>query len=134
MSDTHQWDVQINVAGEVIGAIHFSTEYYTGPFDPGSNVIVVDLRLENVGTEDGNIYFRLFEYPNTNDELMLEEDNMFCEHSAAFCNYGPIMILIPTGITSYPLGIKVWGEDESEPSWGAMGTFMWGQLEMHIIS
>lgn len=133
MSDTHQWEVIIS-AGQVIGVIHFSTEYYTGPFDPGSNAIVVDLKVENTGDEDGFIYWKLFEFPNSSQEQLLDNDQIFCASGSAYCNYGPIMITIPTGLTSYPLGIKVWGEDETEPAWGAMGTFMWGQLEMHIIS
>ena len=132
MSDTHQWEVEIS--GQVIGVIHFSTEYYTGPFDPGSNAIVVDLKVKNTGDKDGNIYWKLFEYPNSPQEQLLDSDQIFCAYSSAYCNYGSIMILIPTGLTIYPLGIKVWGEDETEPSWGQMGTsFIGKQLEMPII-
>lgn len=133
MSNTHQWAVQIS-AGQVIGNIHPSSLFFTGPFAPGSTETVMYLAVENTGDTDGNIFWRLYEYPGDAMEQLIDYGVISCAVGAAPCIVGNINATMPSGITTYPLGVKVWGEDESEPSWGQMGTFMWGQPEMYIIA
>jgi len=118
MSETHQWNVEIEQVGTITGQIHSSTIYYSGPFPVGTTQVVVDLSVENTGDTEGDIYWQLYEYPgDTQLENLLNEGVILCGIGTG-CHVGPLQAVIPVGSGPYPVGVKVWGESETEPSWG----------------
>lgn len=121
MSDVHTWDVEI--VGEVIGFIDTYSQFYGGPFDPGELAIVMQLVVGNSGSQDGTVNWKLYEYPGENDENLINSGNIFVTKGQT-SDVGNVVATVPIGITMWPLGIKVWGETETEPSWGAMGTLL----------
>lgn len=111
MSDTHIWNVQI--AGQVVGGISPSSEFLVGPFNPGETVLVTNLVATNEGSMAGMVYIALYAYPGANEQ-MIYSDSATIEpgQTHAF----PISVTTPAISGQWPLGIKVWGTSESEPS------------------
>lgn len=96
---------------------------YQRPFEPGkTGLIISDARIKNTGTQYGNIHWRIYEHPNTPNENLLSD--MFIGFDAgeertidaATGENGVLPVPNNPGGT-WPLGIKVWGEGEDEPSW-----------------
>jgi len=117
MSDTHTWNVSI--AGEVIGVIDAATVYYSGPFEPGQEYVsVADLYVKNTGTMAGKIWIKLYEYPGEANEGVVTGP-MYTTPDVQPGETRPVLFYVSTPSTpgAWPLGLKVWGDDESEPSW-----------------
>ena len=121
MSDVHTWNVEI--VGEVIGYIHTDSQFYVGPFNPGELAIVMRLIVGNSGSQDGTVNWKLYEYPGENDENLINSGNIFVTGGQT-SDVGNVPASVPIGITLWPLGIKVWGETETEPAWGGAGTLL----------
>ncbi len=118
---------------DAIGYINFvDSVFFTGPLAPGQQQIG-NCFYGNSGTEPGEIYFFLFEYPNTTQENMI-----FSQATYMVANQENQMLMYATipdnpGGT-YPVGVKVWGEAENEPMWGTTGTYIWGGGQTRIIA
>jgi len=131
MSDVRQWDIEVGV---VIGKIYFTdSTFYEGPFDPGTNQLVMDLRAYNDGTRAGYVDAALYEYPgDTTKEKLLEKVQWYLEPKPeGLTGKWDCYQDIPIDITSWPLGIKVWGESETEPIWLAVGALILPPLAVY---
>ena len=93
------WDM-IYIAGpvETIANILFDQSiFYTGPFSPSTNVEVADVWYKNTGSLTGNIYWRLYEYPdNIGGVEHLSIDEMIPNCSPNSSNHVPIYLTTPT--------------------------------------
>ena len=122
MSDVHTWNVEI--VGEVIGYIHIDSQFYGGPFNPGELAIVMLLIVGNSGSQDGTVYWKLYEYPGEVNENLINSGDIFVTQGGIGF-VGDVVATVPVGITLWPLGVKVWGETETEPTaWGTMGALL----------
>lgn len=134
MSDVHQWDIEI--IGTVIGTIDYDvyTEFFTGPFDPKASVIVCKIRAWNTGTMSGQVLADLYEYPGEPNEAPITGVGWILDPKA----YGGVAgehafeVVIPDDPGGkWPLGIKVFGETEVEPTWGLAGALLLPPLAVH---
>ena len=130
MSDTHQWLVQIEWAGEeAVGDIlEGDSTWETGPVSPGAPISpACYVMIKNIGTGSGTVFAAFYEYPGTAGERQLDaaswQDMLPGEEHAV--NFHATA---PSTPGSYPLGVKVWGDAEPEPSFG-MG-FSAGKFEI----
>ena len=125
MSDVHIWNV--GVAGDVIGdIIESDSTFYTGPFDPGQeNANVMLLYYMNTGSMDGTIHCKWCEYPNTPNESCIDVETTLPPGTSHTWNLFRDVPNTPGEI--WPMGVKVWGETESEPNWTGAAT---GKLEI----
>ena len=105
---------------DVIATILPSSVFYTGPFPPGLLRLVASVDIKNIGNKTGNIYYKLVEYPNTPDEHQIIASQTYLNPGQQTTKNHNINI--PTTPGTWPLGYKVWGETEDEPSWGTMKT------------
>lgn len=113
MGKTNDYTVQ---GIDVIGNIDFiNSTFYTGPFNPGSTETIAYLTFKNSGTEDGAIYIKIYENPNTLQETEIYDGNFHLQGGQTITDL-QINVTIPTN-GAWPLGIKVWGEGENEPTW-----------------
>ena len=104
------------VGGDVIGSIDFDqSTFYTGPFNPGTYQLIAIVWCENVGSVAGNIYVKKFIDGEEVEFFWFENRQPGVPWNC--CNF---YWTIPEN--AFTAGIKVWGEGESEPPWGAMGT------------
>jgi len=99
-----------------IGDILPSSEFYSGPFHPGSYVKIAMCDFGNIGDIKGNITCRLYEYPGQPNEQVLCEDVVLM-YPGAYKRWHIRETIPNLPGQAWPLGIKVWGETESEPSW-----------------
>lgn len=120
MSDTHTWDVIIEQsAGEAIGnMVEEECTWETGPISPGNPISpACYVRVKNNGAGYGSINMRFYEYPNTSSEILLDEI-VFTDVAPGEERAGNFHATAPNIEGTYPLGVKVWGDAEGEPSWG----------------
>lgn len=103
---------------ECIGGIGDST-FNEGPFPPGTRQLLATVRMENRGTQDGCLILAKFvEYPGeeTKEKQLGDIWNKIIDHG----KYKDIDFYwdTPTGVTKWPLGVKVWADEyEEEPVW-----------------
>lgn len=118
MSDTHQWNVSIS--GEVIATID-AGEWRTGPFAPGEFVVLANIVVKNTGSQTGSIYGQSFFYPGQSNEIKNTKTTKTNIQPGQTWEYNPVAS-IPAGASGIvPVGVKVWGETENEPSWSLLG-------------
>jgi len=91
-----------------------SSEFFTGPFAAGTIQTVASVDVTNDGDVAATLQIELWEYPGTTNE------NRVAYWSIPNLAPGETIIkgldvAIPPG-TTWPLGIKVWGVGETEPS------------------
>lgn len=107
----------------VIGEIDFSQSmFYGGPFNPGQAAQTIAMvRANNIGTTQGNIHIKAYEYPGTINERQIFYNGAFLQ-SGGGTNF-QVWLDIPNRPGEiWPVGVKVWGESEPEPSWASAGT------------
>ena len=121
MSDTHVWDVEITAVQDVIGVISQNTVFYTGPYEPLSQQMLVQLYIQNTGQLGGYINWKIVEYPNDSPENTLWQDNTYANAGATVLAINFAWQIPDLPGQQWPLGVKVWGETESEPPWGTAG-------------
>jgi len=115
------WPYVIEVqAGDVIGdIIESGSTYYTGPFAPGEFQIVANVLIKNIGTMGGILNYNLYQYPGTPQEsIVVPNQYYFNAGQQLNVGFNATIPNIPGQI--WPLGIKVWGEGETEPSMSHM--------------
>ena len=118
MSGTHIWNV--SVTGDVSSIIRPESAFYPGPFNIGETEEVAHLLIQNVGSIYGLCNCKLVEYPGEANENTLEIWDMPLEPDGIQWYY--ISLLIPSKPGElWPIGIKTWGESETEPPWGTLG-------------
>lgn len=118
MSGIYQWDILIEeLAGEAIAEFMLSDSWFEdGPIVPGTQSFsVCGILIRNIGNY-GNIYAKCVKYPNTPQEELIELHT--------FENVSPNNTVGAQFWTSAPsspgilqIGVKVWGDAETEPSW-----------------
>jgi hypothetical protein len=94
---------------------------------PGILTIVGSGSFKNYNAEPGYINFRLVDHPNTTSENTLYLD--FLDIGAFETKTIGFNANSPSIPGQWPLGLKVWGDGESEPTWGSLGTAM---LDLNI--
>jgi len=112
-------------AGEINASILSSSVFYEGPYAPNTQQSLADINIKNIGDAEGKITVKLYEYPGTDNENYLfgvATDNV--SPNETYTEY--LAHIIPSIPGSWPLGIKVFGETEAEPSWGSYNTRRWG--------
>lgn len=126
MSDTHTWDVSIT-GGDVIATIQTGT-WYKGPFTPGELVTLATITIRNDGNTTGDLTGQPFFYPGETNEQPLTKSTKLDIVPGETWRYNPAATIPidapPGGIL--PVGVKVWGETETEPTW-SLGA---GRLEL----
>jgi len=117
------------IGPDIIGKIDFNNStFYNGPFNPGQTIVkLMDCRVKNTGTQQGMIYCRLYEYPNTTNQNLIMSRNFSLNPGQeltwdAFTGDSGVPPIPNDPGGTWPLGVKVWGEGEDEPSWGTMKT------------
>jgi hypothetical protein len=116
-------------------AIVESGTYYTGPYTPGQIVEVASLLVKNNGTATGKLYTCSFFNPNTVDEIRhsTSESNDIAPNG--IWENHPVATIPnnqPTG--NLTVGIKVWGEDETEPNWtNPLNTHIWSTSDNNLL-
>jgi len=131
MSDTHQWNV--TVAGDVIGdIIESGSTFYTGPFNPGEFQRVANVLIKNIGTMGGNLHYNLYQYPGTPQEsIVVTNQGYFNAGQQLSVDFNATIPNLPG--QTWPLGIKVWSDTETEPSWTLGGIAIEEPLPPYIL-
>ena len=103
---------------ETIGTI-IDGEYYTGPFlADGSPYVIAKVTIKNTGNKTGTIYGQPFLHPGTPNEQARSKTGKLNIAPGETWQYTPVVSFqttIPPG--TLPVGIKIWGDTEQEPSW-----------------
>jgi len=109
--------------GTIAEIDYFWSYFNIGPFELGENAYVAFLSVQNVGDETGVIYAKLYQYPGTPNEKEIWTKTSEAPISPENYTISTIFILIEQNLPSFPLslGVKTWGEDETEPQWGTYG-------------
>ena len=113
-----------------IGCISPQSTYYTGPFNPGAEEYIMSVLYGNRDDAgEGIIHYNLYEHPNTPSENLLQANQRTMYPGQTETWYQ--LWTIPNISGPWPLGIKVWGDGETEPTW-ALGArtgqaVMWNQ-------
>ena len=130
MSDTHQWTIQITSPPppKCNAIILGDSEFYTGPFDPGTIQTIANIHAKNAGDGTDGYYIYVYEYPGTADENRIRDIGVAQQSPGQEIWIEIADQLIPDNPGgTWPLGVKVWcRNDESEPSWGSYNTRIWG--------
>ena len=119
----------VSVASQdTIGEINFTASiFYTGPFhneEKGRKIAIV--KIKNIGTHTGVTHIKLFEYLDSPDENPIFSKNVLLNPDEEYIS--SVWIDISDGPEEglWPLGLKVWGETESEPTWEQINnTYSW---------
>jgi len=91
------------------------SEFFTGPFIAGTMQRVCSIYVRNYGNASAPAHIELWEYPNTSSqELLGSWITQSVEPGTTIQR--DFEITIPDE-TYWPLGVKVWGQGELEPSW-----------------
>lgn len=85
------------------------------PFRAGSNAHISDLYVKNIGTKWGYIHINFYLYPGTDKETLIRKESIRVP-GGNFIDRHPV-VKLPNITGVIPIGVKVWGEDEKEPSW-----------------
>ncbi len=85
------------------------------PFTAGRDAHISDLSVKNVGTKWGYIHINFYLYPGTDKEIIIRKESIRVPGGNSIDRHPTIKLPSITGII--PIGVKVWGEDEKEPSW-----------------
>jgi len=95
------------------------SDFYTGPFRPGDvNVIVANLHLKNIGDKSDTFHIKLCEFPDTPYERVLVDAFIDIPLEAGKDRRIPIRVYeVPDRPGDWPLGVKVWCDEEHEPIW-----------------
>jgi len=132
MSDTHQWSIQIlgiDVIGDIIEA---NSTFYTGPFIPGALETIATIQIKNIGEKQGVIQYALYSFPGQANETRLDRGaEVLGIGGTTFIEFNQTIPDIPNEI--WPLGIKVWGETESEPGWDLGGVGLGEPLPSYVL-
>jgi len=102
--------------------IESQSTFYTGPFAPGSIETLAILAVKNIGTKAGRLHYYMYEYPGTPNENLIASNSYTPVNPGATHMFPAITLPVSNTIGTWPLGVKVWGESENEPSWGTMRT------------
>ena len=113
--------------GGAIGTILPSSQWYNGPFNPGTtDALVAKLDYKNDGDITGWFHIWLYANPGTANEQFLKQwgtANLSPGQSAT----QQLHVNVPnTPGQPWPLGVKLWSNTEPEPSWGSYNTVLWG--------
>ena len=107
----------------IVGSIHNSSIFYTGPFQGGTNQKVASVYAQNIGSWFGFIRIKAYEYPNTGNQALIYSNQALLEAGQIGSTPFPIWADIPNNPGgTYPVGVKVWGDGEGEPAWGTTAT------------
>lgn len=103
------------IGGLVDMQIEPTSEFFTGPFVAGTIQLVCNVHVKNHGTVASSVQIELWEYPGSSPQ------NRVGYWSIPSLAPGETIIrgfevTIPPD-TPWPLGVKVWGGGETEPSW-----------------
>jgi len=104
----------IGVAGPDM-KIEPTSIFYDGPFVSGAMEVVCVIDVKNYGNASAPAHIELWEYPNTPSQYRLGYWDTLAVAPGETIQRN-FEIFIPDK-TSWPLGVKVWGIGESEPSW-----------------
>jgi hypothetical protein len=85
--------------------------------------IVNPFIFENTGNKSGLVEWELYEYPTTSPNMLL---NGSATLDPGITSSEVLNVTVPMGVSEWPLGIRVKGQDEQWPSWGNLGTMMFG--------
>lgn len=127
----HRWAEKL--AGAVTYIDYGLSEFYvvnpstSQPFIAGENATVAYVEY---GVSEGegmsvDVYLKTVLWPGLTQEALFElrTETWIPPQQGHHYVFG----LIPTNATNpLPMGTKVWCEDENEPGWGQLGTFLWG--------
>lgn len=100
--------------GETTGAILPSSVFYTGPFNPGQNVLLMALNIQNSGNLAGTVYARVYQNPGTGEQAI---GNYSVYLNPGATGQWKFYYTIPNAPGMWQLGVKVWGVTEAEPPW-----------------
>lgn len=141
MSDTHQWDVYIEETGpDVILEINYNASVFkTGPFVPGEQSADLGVvNINNIGTDIGEGYWKVVRFPGETNEYIMYQGTWTNIPPGTNVDAAQLWGQIPDPYPdpTMPVGVKVWGEGETEPTWSTLGTMIWGgklQIENYIL-
>ena len=102
------------------------SNYERGPIITGEPISpACYLWIKNVGIGKGSIYVKFYEYPGMYCEKVLNSHE-WTDMNADDYDGINFHATAPNQAGSYSLGVKVWGNAESEPSWGTPEkTYTW---------
>jgi len=115
MAESYTWQIQVapavpNVIARInYGASTFPTEAIAG--EP----IYVTFAAINIGSDTGNINWKLCLDPGTANEQVIDSGVFYDIAPNAWTSKTVSFTIEEEG--TYTLGLKVWGEEETEPSW-----------------
>lgn len=116
MSDTYQWVAEIAEEQNVIATIQSGT-WYIGPFSPGEIVLLAKVIVRNDGTTTGKLNGQSFFYPGQPNEQSNTKSGVFDIPPGGTWEYAPVAHIPGDASGILPVGVKVWGETETEPAW-----------------
>jgi len=109
MADTYTWNLYVE--GATVATLDLSKSYLPANIPANTDVQLV-IYVVNSGSKDGIIYYKLVQNPGAGEQIIgSASKEAAAGQEIAFTT----TINFPVG--EYILGIKVWGEDETEPSW-----------------
>ena len=80
------------------------------------------MNVINIGNASGLVYIKVCENPGAGNESVLFSDSYSLDPSLG--HIFNVYATAPSAPGTWLLGVKVWGESESEPSWGSPGTMI----------
>lgn len=117
-SETHKWELL--TAGGTLGRIDFTRSTFPTAGIRGEK-ITIEPYYYNSGTIHGYVHVAIYEYPGAINERRMYHDTDALDPGER--GWSTETYTVPD-VAVWPLGVKVWGDDEDEPEWGAAGTVM----------
>jgi hypothetical protein len=116
----------LHVSGPDI-RIEPASEFFNGPFIAETMQTVCNVVVKNYGDLGDQVHINLYEYPNTASENLVGSWYTGANVEPGITIERGFDLLIPgTHAYTWPLGVKVYGNLEAVPSWGGLGTAIFG--------
>jgi len=88
--------------------------------------IPISIAVMNTGNATGTIYVKFVSAPNTSTEVEIDTRTLSNVSPATSVAVDESVTLNTAG--TFEFGVKAWGQDEPEPSWGTAGKAIIGRI------
>ena len=138
MTDTYVWPISIITGKTIININETESEWFSGPFKVGDLAQLASVVIENESDTSGAFYFKGYIHPNNVDgteAVIYQTVNPvpIDAYGSATNNLFKNIVAsdIVPGSPTTMFGVKAWSTNETEPSWGSLGTFMSKKVQLN---
>ena len=125
MAETKIFDIAVTQPAVVTAEIDVANTVIP-PTAVVGQAIQITIAAINTGNATGDIYIKFVASPNTSSEYVIDTRTLSNVEPGASVAVNESMT--PNTAGTFEFGVKVWGQDESEPSWGTAGKAIIGRI------